>query len=236
MYNAACSWALAGEADSAFFHLQQVATTKGYARLDQLLKDGDLESLHADARWVPIVEAVKHNQENRGHITKQMWKEDVRQLRSLLDYWHVAPYGSTPAAVFDREVNALVERIDGLENDAIVLEIERIVALAGDGHTSFYTTDQPIVDFLYFPMILSQFEEGLFVISASDSLPGVAGLRLVAIGDTPIETVREKLTPLHPPRQRCGGHLHLSGPAAVRQPAPLLGHHAHPVPGHLRIR
>ncbi len=198
MYNAACSWALAGEVDSAFFHLQQVVSTHGYAKSGHLQEDGDLQSLHADTRWAPLVAAVAQNHEKQDHMSKAMWAADVRQLRSMLDYWHINAYATTPAAVWDREVNALLERMDQLDDDGIILEIQRIVALAGDGHTSFFTTDQDVVDFQYLPLVFSQFEEGLFVISASDSLADLAGLRLVAIGDTPIEVVREKLIPYIP--------------------------------------
>lgn len=234
IYNAACSWALAGEADSAFFYLQRVITTHNYARPGQLQEDGDLQSLHADARWEPLVEAVKRNREKRDHITKEMWKQDVRQLRSLLDYWHINAYASTPVEVWDREVNALLERIDRLDDDGIILEIQRIVALAGDGHTSFFTTDQGIVDFLYLPLVFSQFEEGLFVISASDSLADLGGLRLVAIGDTPIEVVREKLIPYiprdndaeitytYPDQLVCANQLHHLGITPTRDSVELV--------------
>ncbi len=198
MYNAACSWALAGEADSAFFHLQQLASTRNYTRPGRLQEDADLQSLHADARWAPLVAVVRRNREQQDHMSKAMWAADVRELRSLLDYWHINAYATSPAAVWDREVNALLERIDQLDDDRIILEIQRIVALAGDGHTSFFSTDQSVVDFQYLPLVFSQFEEGLFVISASDSLADLAGLRLVAIGDTPIEAVREKLIPYIP--------------------------------------
>lgn len=198
LYNAACSWALAGEADSAFRYLQQAVSACGYARPGHLQEDGDLQTLHADARWAPVVEAVERNREKQANMSKALWKDDVRELRTLLDYWHINAYATTPAAVWDREVKALLERIDGFDDDRIILEIQRIVALAVDGHTSFYSTDQNVVDFQYLPVVFSQFEEGLFAISTSDSLADLAGLRLVAINDTPIEAVREKLIPFIP--------------------------------------
>ncbi len=234
MYNAACSWALAGETDSAFFHLQQVATMRGYARPGHLQEDGDLQTLHADARWAPLVETVKRNREKQDHLSKAMWKDDVRELRTLLDYWHINAYATTSAAVWDREVNALLERIDGLDDDRIILEIQRIVALAGDGHTSFFSTDQSVVDFQYLPVVFSQFEEGLFAISAGDSLTDIAGLRLVAINDMPIETVREKLMPYiprdndaeitytYPDQLQCTNLLHHLGITPTRDEAVLV--------------
>ncbi len=234
IYNAACSRALAGEVDSAFLHLQQVVNMHGYAKSGHLQEDADLQSLHADARWAPLVDAVKRNREKQAHISKAMWAADVRELRSLLDYWHINAYATTPAAVWDREVNALLERIDQLDDDGIILEIQRIVALAGDGHTSFFSTDQDVVDFQYLPLMFSQFEEGLFVISASDSLADLAGLRLVAIGDTPIEVVREKLIPYiprdndaeitytYPDQLACVDLLHHLGITATREEAVLV--------------
>jgi hypothetical protein len=62
MYNAACSWALAGNADKAFAYLQQAVTYKWH-HLDHTLADSDLNSLHADKRWQPLIEQVKQNKE-----------------------------------------------------------------------------------------------------------------------------------------------------------------------------
>jgi len=60
-YNAACSWALAGEPDSAFFQLDNVATKANYADYKHINTDPDLNSLHSDKRWAPILEIIKQN-------------------------------------------------------------------------------------------------------------------------------------------------------------------------------
>lgn len=62
-YNAACSWALAGVPDSAFFHLFRVAEKMNYANLGHITTDGDLNSLHADARWEALITIVRANKE-----------------------------------------------------------------------------------------------------------------------------------------------------------------------------
>ncbi len=61
-YNAACSWALAGEADSAFANLDRIVHNGKYANYEHVIKDTDLKSLHADKRWKKLVEKVKLNQ------------------------------------------------------------------------------------------------------------------------------------------------------------------------------
>lgn len=221
-YNAACSWSLAGNLDSALAYLEMAASA-GYADHAHVLEDGDLEPLHTHAGWEPFVACVKRNREMQKAITSEKWKEDLLQLKRLLEIWHVDPYHATPKAVFDSEVATLLKRVDTLENDEMVLEIERIVALAGDGHTSFYPGDQRVVGFRYFPLVLGQFEEGLFAISVADSLSDIAGMELMAIEDTPMEEVRQKLIPYlsrdndaeitytYPDFVQCANLLHLLG-------------------------
>ncbi len=62
-YNAACSWALAGDKEKAFNYLQKAAVQGKWSNLSHLLSDNDLTSLHADARWQPLTNQVKQNKE-----------------------------------------------------------------------------------------------------------------------------------------------------------------------------
>jgi hypothetical protein len=64
-YNAACSWALAGNADSAYAQLNRIATKGNYTNLSHLLSDADLKSLHTDKRWEEVVIQVRKNKEKQ---------------------------------------------------------------------------------------------------------------------------------------------------------------------------
>jgi hypothetical protein len=57
-YNAACSWARAGEATHAFRNLER-ATAAGWDNLPQLRTDDDLASLRADKRWPRLLQKVE---------------------------------------------------------------------------------------------------------------------------------------------------------------------------------
>lgn len=76
-YNAACSWALAGYPDSAFFNLQRIADKVKYSDYNHLNKDSDLTSLHSDPRWKPLLLQVKQNEEET--------KGSNKTLHDLLD-------------------------------------------------------------------------------------------------------------------------------------------------------
>jgi hypothetical protein len=60
-YNAACSYALSGNIDSAFFHLYRIATKANYTNYGHITTDTDLTSLHNDQRWLTLLEIIKEN-------------------------------------------------------------------------------------------------------------------------------------------------------------------------------
>jgi hypothetical protein len=62
-YNAACSWSMAGNKDSAFYHLNRLATKGKYKNYNHLIVDTDLEGLHTDKRWKDLCDLVKQNKE-----------------------------------------------------------------------------------------------------------------------------------------------------------------------------
>lgn len=62
-YNAACSWALAGNADSAFFQLDRIVKNANYTNYAHITTDADLVSLYNDQRWKPLLAAVWQNKE-----------------------------------------------------------------------------------------------------------------------------------------------------------------------------
>ena len=62
-YNAACSWALANEPDSAFFQIDIVVKKSNYSNLKHITTDRDLVSLHTDKRWNEYLEMIRSNKE-----------------------------------------------------------------------------------------------------------------------------------------------------------------------------
>jgi len=80
-YNAACSWALAGYPDSAFYHLNYIATKMNYTDYGHIKADPDLKSLYSDKRWQSFTELVKANKDkaysNIDFITLNGYKVEV---------------------------------------------------------------------------------------------------------------------------------------------------------------
>jgi hypothetical protein len=62
-YNAACAWALAGVADSAFYQLDNIVTKQKFMDYAHVTTDPDFNSLHQDKRWQPMLAVIKQNKE-----------------------------------------------------------------------------------------------------------------------------------------------------------------------------
>lgn len=60
-YNAACTWAMAGNKDSAFFQLFRIALKSKYQNYEWIMKDTDLLSLYEDKRWKEVTDIILQN-------------------------------------------------------------------------------------------------------------------------------------------------------------------------------
>lgn len=113
------------------------------------------------------------------------WEEDLQYLATRMEVVHPNLYWRVPEHEFQAAVENLRERIPGLTDQQIIVELARIAALV-DGHTHL-PLFQSAVDFRLYPLRLYQFSDGIFVVEADEELASLVGARLVAIGSTPIE-------------------------------------------------
>lgn len=81
-YDAACSWALAGNADSAFAQLLCAGVRSEYTDYAHIATDPDLNSLHSDSRWEPLLGIIKRNWEQ---ATATLNKQLVILLDSIFE-------------------------------------------------------------------------------------------------------------------------------------------------------
>ncbi len=75
-YDAACSWSQANYPDSAFSNLQLIAANGSYTSYDHIIVDADLNSLHADKRWAPLLVIIQKNKDKaEANYNKPLTKE-----------------------------------------------------------------------------------------------------------------------------------------------------------------
>jgi hypothetical protein len=110
------------------------------------------------------------------------WRKDLRYMAGEMVKRHRNLYHTVTKARFDSAVAALDRRIPLLARHQVIVELARIAALVGDGHTNVAPTRDPRIGFRTLPVRLYFFKDGLFVRAADRAHSDLAGARVLRIG------------------------------------------------------
>jgi hypothetical protein len=128
-------------------------------------------------------------------LTAAQWREDLRTMMDRLPSLHNNLYHATSKASFDSAARELDARIPTLSREEIVMEMARIVALAGDGHTNIYPTRDAAIGFHALPVALYLFRDGLYVRAADSAHAELVGARVVRIGSASADEALARIRP-----------------------------------------
>lgn len=117
----------------------------------------------------------------------ERWRADLRVMAAEMPQRHKNLFHTMTRAQFESAVNRLDERIPTLARHQIIIEMARIVAMVGDGHTSIAPTRDPKIGFHTYPLKLYLFKDGLFVRAARREQAALIGWRVVRIGNASAE-------------------------------------------------
>jgi tetratricopeptide (TPR) repeat protein len=112
----------------------------------------------------------------------EKWRADLSQLAEEMPRYHRNLFHTITPPRFGLAVKNLHDRIPALARHQIIVEMAKIVAMIGDGHTNIAPTRDPKIAFNALPVKLYLFKEGLFVRSARREYVDLIGSRVVRIG------------------------------------------------------
>lgn len=112
----------------------------------------------------------------------EKWREDIRHMAVEMPKYHANLFHTITREQFEGTVRNLHERVPRLSRHQIIVELMRIVASVGDGHTNVAPTRDPKIGFRALPVKLYLFADGLFVRAAAREHAGLVGARVVQIG------------------------------------------------------
>ena len=95
--------------------------------------------------------------------TADGWRADLATMASEMEQVHRNLYHSVSREQFAAMVTALSERIPTLTRHEIIVEMMRIAAAVGDGHTNINPARDPKIGFRELPVAFYFFENGLFI-------------------------------------------------------------------------
>lgn len=149
-----------------------------------------------------------------GQITlpAHAWREDLRLLAARFPEVHANAFHTISEAGFQAAITALDTRIPELEEHEIVVELMRIGAMIGDGHTHLRIRYDDELIVRRYPIALMWLEDGIYVTAAEASSAGSIGGRVVRIDDTDIDEAWNRVREL----------VHRDNEMGVRLQTPLF--------------
>ncbi len=130
-------------------------------------------------------------------LATEYWREDLRFMAQEMPKRHKNLFHTMTREQFESAVKRLDDRIPSLARHEVIVEMARIVAMVGDGHTNIAPTRDPKIGFRTFPIALYQFQDGLFIRAAAREQADIVGARVVKIGNAPVDqayrSVREMI-------------------------------------------
>ena len=124
------------------------------------------------------------------------WREDLTFLRSEMPARHANLFHTMTHTQFDSAFTALDRALPRLERHQVIVELMKLDALVGDGHSNVSPWRDSTASFHQLPVALYWFEDGLFVRSATEGEKGLAGARVLAIGGVPTDRAIERVRSL----------------------------------------
>lgn len=125
------------------------------------------------------------------------WREDLHYFAEQAPQVHRNLYHTITAHQFDAAVKSLDERIPALSRNQIVVEIMRIVAMIGDGHTHL-EINQPHSGFRHYAVKFYWFPDGIYVVEADKRYASVIGGKIVKLGKVSGEDAYEAVRQVVP--------------------------------------
>src|SRR5213596_341677 len=109
----------------------------------------------------------------------RQWREDVHFAASEMEKMHKNLFHSVTREQFAAMVSALDAKIPTLARHQIIVEMAKIAAAVGDGHTNLAPTRDPKIGFRTLPIALYFFEDGLFIRATHRSQANLLGAKIV---------------------------------------------------------
>jgi len=117
----------------------------------------------------------------------QRWREDLRYMSEEMPKQHRNLFHAMAQQQFENAVSRLDEKIPLLARHQIIVEMARIVAMVGDGHSNIAPTRDPQIGFRTYPIKLYFFKDGLFVRAATREHAAIVGSHIVKIGNATVD-------------------------------------------------
>jgi tetratricopeptide (TPR) repeat protein len=164
----------------------------GLRSLADVREDEAFQSFHSDPTFRELVGLIETGSMSRN----DGWRFDLHFLWREIKRLAYSPFRFVEEATFLERIAEIDQAIPELTDLQIVLEMNKLLVLLGDGHAGVYQTADRDDSRRALPVQFYTFEEGIFIIAASGDYRELLGAELLRIGDRTVSDLSEALKPI----------------------------------------
>jgi hypothetical protein len=128
-------------------------------------------------------------------VEVRRWNEDLDVLARRMPATHANLFHTVGREQFDAAIAGIRRRLPDLARHQVIVELMKLVAAVGDGHTSVSPWRDP-VGFHTLPVSLYRFADGYYVRAAERDRAALLGTRVTHVGDVPIDVAEKRVASL----------------------------------------
>jgi len=160
---------------------------------------------------------------SQSNLSANWWLEDLDFMISELEVRHANLFHTISKEEFEKEVKELESKIPALNREEIIVELERLLAKIGDGHTGIFLPFGRGLEFKRLPVKIMRAKDGFFIQAATDKYSDLIGKKLVKIGNQEIFEIIDAIKPIVPRDNEFGAARHLSKYLVIPELLHVLG-------------
>lgn len=124
------------------------------------------------------------------------WREDLDFLAREMPAQHANLFHAMRREQFDSALIAIRGRLPSLTRQGVIVELERLAAMIGDGHSNVSPWRDTVVRFHALPVAFYRFSDGYYVRAATRENAALLGARVLRIGPATIDSAEAAVSPL----------------------------------------
>jgi len=124
------------------------------------------------------------------------WHQDLDFLSREMPAQHANLFHSMRHEQFDSALASIRDRLPSLTRTGVIVELQRLAAMIGDGHSNVSPWRDTVVAFHTLPIALYRFGDGYYIRATTREQAALLGARVTRIGPVSIDSAESLVAPL----------------------------------------
>ena len=198
-YNIGRNFGLQNNAEDAVKWLEKALidgkyeSGKGDKIRSKLETDSDLDKIRTYDEFIPLLPPKLNDDISR----IEGWRADLTFMAQRMELIHYNLFQTMSREEWNTAIENLYQKIPDLADHEIIVELMKIVAMVGDGHTQLMPPlpgwAQDRFQFEMIPVMFYEWSDGLFIRSAAPEYKDAVGAKVLKVGNVPLDLTLDML-------------------------------------------